>query len=175
MLDIADRKTHELEEALLCASEEGKLPVICDQSPCLHRMREQMKRIKPLELFEFIHDYMMDDLTFHQTDEPIAIHLTCSTRRMGITDKLLDLARRCSSQVFLPEGIGCCGFAGDKGFFTPELNAYALRNLRAQIERESIVRGFSNSRTCEIGLSTHSGIPYQSLLYLIDECTEPKG
>lgn len=175
MLDIADRKTHELEEALLCASEEGKLPVICDQSPCLHRMLEQMKRIKPLELFEFIHDYMMDDLTFHQTDEPIAIHLTCSTRRMGITDKLLDLARRCSSQVFLPEGIGCCGFAGDKGFFTPELNAYALRNLRVQIEREGIVRGFSNSRTCEIGLSTHSGIPYQSLLYLIDECTEAKG
>jgi len=30
-------------------------------------------------------------------------------------------------------------------------------------------RGFSNSLTCEIGLSQHSGIPYQSILYLLDE------
>ena len=29
--------------------------------------------------------------------------------------------------------------------------------------------GYSNSRTCEIGLSKHSGIAYQSILYLVDE------
>lgn len=171
MMDIADQKTAELEEALLAASDGGRLPVICDQSPCLHRMREQMKRIRPLELLEFVHDYMADSLTFHQTDEPIALHITCSTRRMDLANKVIDLARRCSSHVLLPEGVGCCGFAGDKGFFNPEVNAYALRHLRKQIEREGVRRGFSNSRTCEIGLTTHSGVPYQSLLYLIDECT----
>ena len=32
----------------------------------------------------------------------------------------------------------------------------------------------SNSRTCEIGLTTHSGVPYQSLVYLINECTTVK-
>lgn len=172
MMDIADQKTAQLEEALLAASGNGRLPVICDQSPCLHRMREQMKRIRPLELLEFVHDYMADSLTFHQTDEPIALHLTCSTRRMALADKVIDLAQRCSSHVLLPEGVGCCGFAGDKGFFNPEMNAYALRHLREQIEREGVRRGFSNSRTCEIGLTTHSGVPYQSLLYLIDECTQ---
>ena len=174
MMDIADRKTLELEEALLKASEEGRIPVVCDQSPCLHRMREQMSRIRPLELLEFVHDYMADHLDFHPTDEPIALHLTCSTRRMELADKVISLARRCSSHVLLPEGVGCCGFAGDKGFFNPELNAYALRKLRAQIEKHGVRRGFSNSRTCEIGLTTHSGVPYQSLLYLIDECTSPK-
>ena len=174
MLEIADRKTLQLEEALLKASEEGKYPVVCDQSPCLHRMRENMKRVHPMELMEFIHDYVADDLDFHRTDEPIAIHLTCSTRKMGISGKLLALAERCSSQVLVPEEVGCCGFAGDKGFFTPELNEYGLRKLRPQIERGGIKRGFSNSRTCEIGLTTNSGIPYQSLVYLIDECTTPK-
>lgn len=174
MMDIADRKTLELEEALLKASEGGRIPVVCDQSPCLHRMREQMSRIRPLELLEFVHDYMADHLDFHPTDEPIALHLTCSTRRMELADKVISLARRCSSHVLLPEGVGCCGFAGDKGFFNPELNAYALRKLRAQIEKHGVRRGFSNSRTCEIGLTTHSGVPYQSLLYLIDECTSPK-
>ena len=90
---------------------------------------------------------------------------------MGIDNKLLDLAHRCSTRVVVPDGVGCCGFAGDKGFTHPELNAYALRHLRQAIEEAGVKRGFSNSRTCEIGLTTHSGIPYQSLIYLIDEVT----
>ena len=171
MPDIAQNKTDELEEALLKASENGKYPVVCDQSPCLHHMREHMKKVKPFELMEFIHDHVAQDLEFTPTDEPIALHLTCSTKLMKIDDKVLDLAKRCSRSVLVPEGVGCCGFAGDKGFTHPELNAYALRKLRPQIEAAGIRRGFSNSRTCEIGLSTHSGVPYQSLIYLIDECT----
>ncbi len=174
MPDVADEKTAELEHALLLASEGGRWPVVCDQSPCLHRMKEHFKQVKPLELMEFIHDHVADDLTFTATDEPVALHLTCSTRLMGIDGKVLNLARRCSTHVVVPEGVGCCAFAGDKGFTHPELNAYALRKLRPVIEREGIKRGFSNSRTCEIGLTTHSGVPYQSLIYLIDECTSPK-
>ncbi|MBR5102795.1 MAG: 4Fe-4S dicluster domain-containing protein, partial [Muribaculaceae bacterium] len=171
---IADRKTAELEQALLQASENGKYPVVCDQSPCLHRMQQHMTQIKPLELMEFIHDYVADDLEFTPTDEPVALHLTCSSREMGITDKIINLARRCSTQVLIPEGVGCCGFAGDKGFTRPELNAYGLRKLRPQIEKAGIKRGFSNSRTCEIGLTTNRGVPYQSLVYLINECTTKK-
>ena len=174
MPDIANRKTAELEEALLAASENGKYPVVCDQSPCLHRMLEHMTRVKPLELMEFVHDYLTQDLEFHATSEPVALHLTCSTRLMGLNGKLLDLAHRCSSRVLVPKGVGCCGFAGDKGFTCPELNNYALRKLRPQIEKAGVKRGFSNSRTCEIGLTTHSGVPYQSLIYLIDECTTVK-
>lgn len=174
MPDIADKKTAELEAALLAASENGKYPVVCDQSPCLHRMQGHMKQVKPLELMEFIHDYVADSLEFHPVDEPIAIHLTCSTRLMKIENKLLSLANRCSTKVVLPEGVGCCGFAGDKGFNNPELNAYALRKLRSAIEEAHVTRGFSNSRTCEIGLTTHSGVPYQSLVYLINECTTVK-
>ena len=30
-------------------------------------------------------------------------------------------------------------------------------------------RGYSNSRTCEIGLSTHGGIPYKGLASLVNE------
>ncbi|MBC8016563.1 MAG: hypothetical protein H7X79_12575, partial [Sporomusaceae bacterium] len=31
--------------------------------------------------------------------------------------------------------------------------------------------GYSNSRTCEMGLSHRSGISYQSIVYLVDRCT----
>lgn len=76
--------------------------------------------------------------------------------------------------MLVPTEVGCCGFAGDKGFMLPELNAWGTRKLRPQIEKAHIARGFSNSRTCEIGLTTNSGIPYKSIVYLVDEVTTPK-
>ena len=199
MLDIADRKSAELEAALWKASEEGKYPVLCAQSPCLHRMkkvmgeREQsdacidsaereearpkgkvMHKMKLYEPAEFIMKYLVDRLDFHPVDRHIALHLTCSTRQMGVDKDMIALAKLCSNNVFLPEGVGCCGFAGDRGFTFPELNKYGLRKLRPQIEANHIEVGYSNSRTCEIGLETNSGIPYMSIVYLVNECTTAK-
>ena len=174
MLDIADRKSAELEAALWKASEEGKYPVLCAQSPCLHRMRKVMKKMKLYEPAEFIMTYLVDRLDFHPIDRPIALHLTCSTREMGVDKDMIALAKLCSTKVYLPEGVGCCGFAGDRGFTFPEMNKYALRKLRPQIEKNHIEVGYSNSRTCEIGLETNTGIPYMSIIYLVQECTTPK-
>lgn len=172
MPEIADRKTKELEDALWKASEEGRYPVLCDQSPCLHRMKHKIKRMRLYEPSEFILEFLADKLEFHQTDTPVAIHLTCSMRLMHKTDKMLELARMCSTNVVVPEGVGCCGFAGDKGMTHPELNKYALRKLKAQVK--GIPVGYSNSRTCEIGLDTNSGIPYVSIAYLVNRCTTAK-
>ena len=172
MLDIADRKAAELEAALWEASEQGKYPVLCDQSPCLHRMRETIQKMKLYEPAEFIYTFLRDKLVFTQTDRPVAVHITCSMRKMGLADTIVSLAKLCSTHVFVPEEVGCCGFAGDRGFTYPELNSYALRKLRPQIEASGITIGYSNSRTCEIGLTTNSGIPYVSIAYLVDQCTK---
>ena len=174
MPDIADRKTKELEEALGKASCEGKYPVLCDQSPCLHRMREKISKMELFEPAEFIEKFLVDRLDFHQIDEPISVHITCTMRKMKLGQTLVDLAKRCSSNVLVPEEIGCCGFAGDKGFTRPEINAFALRKLEPQIKENGVVAGYSNSRTCEVGLSTNSGVPYMSIVYLVDRCTTPK-
>ena len=173
MLDIADRKSAELEAALWKASEEGKYPVLCAQSPCLHRMKKVMHKMHLYEPAEFIMKYLVERLDFHPVDRPIALHLTCSTREMGVDKDMIALAKLCSTKVFLPEGVGCCGFAGDRGFTFPELNRYGLRKLRPQIEANHIEVGYSNSRTCEIGLETNTGIPYMSIVYLVNECTSP--
>lgn len=172
MPDIADSKTAELEAALAIASEGGKIPVVCDQSPCLHRMREHITSMPLFEPAEFILDYLAPYLRFTPVDTPIAVHVTCSTRRMGIADKIVRLASMCSRHVTVPAEVGCCGFAGDKGFTFPELNKWGLRKLRPAIEAAGAVEGYSNSRTCEIGLTTNSGIPYKSIVYLVDQCTE---
>lgn len=173
MPDIADAKTAELEAALLRASENGRWPVLCDQSPCLHRMRAHIKSLKLYEPAEFIAEFLVPHLEFHPIDEPVAVHVTCSTRHMGLADTIIGLARMCSRKVIVPSEVGCCGFAGDKGFMIPELNQWGLRKLRPQLEKAEVHRGFSNSRTCEIGLTTNSGIPYKSIAYLVNEVTEP--
>jgi D-lactate dehydrogenase len=174
MPDIADRKTAELETALYQASCEGEYPVLCDQSPCLYRMRHTIKNMKLYEPVEFIATFLLDRLEFTPTDRPVVVHITCSMRKMGLEAKILELAKRCSIDVLTPEEVGCCGFAGDKGFTHPEVNAYALRKLHPQIEKAGIATGYSNSRTCEIGLAANSGIPYQSIVYLVNQQTQGK-
>ena len=54
------------------------------------------------------------------------------------------------------------------------MNAYALRKLRPVVERAGVRVGYSNSRTCEIGLTAHAGVPYVSIVYLVDACTVAK-
>lgn len=169
MPDIADRKTAELEAALKKASNDGEYPILCDQSPCLHRMRNHIKGLRLYEPAEFILTFLADRLVFHKLPKTVAVHITCTTRQMGLADAMVRVARMCAEKVVVPDGVGCCAFAGDKGMTNPELNAYALRKLRDQVK--DIEVGYSNSRTCEIGLQHHSGIPYVSIIYLVNYCT----
>ena len=82
--EIAIKKTRQLEEAIWEASEHGKWPVICDQSPCLHRMKQHITKVQLYESAEFIWKFLKDRLTFTQTDTPVSLHLTCSTKLMKI-------------------------------------------------------------------------------------------
>ncbi|MFH0262585.1 FAD-binding and (Fe-S)-binding domain-containing protein [Vibrio barjaei] len=174
MVDIAKQKSLQLEDALWEASENGTYPILMDTSPCAKRSIEQFT--KPMTIVEpvkFTHDYLLDTLALVPIDETVMLHVTCSSRRMGLEQSMLNLAKACASDVVLPEHIQCCGWAGDKGFTTPELNEAAVAPLKQQVP-SGCTRGFSNSITCEIGLSHHSGIPYQSILYLVDEVAQTK-
>ena len=171
--EMGQQKFSSLEKQLWLASEEGKIPVLMDTSPCARR--SVINQSKPLKIFEptdFAIDYLLDKLTVKPLKETIMLHITCSSRRSGLTDSLIRLARCCAEKVIIPEGIECCGWAGDKGFTVPELNGSALQSLRQQIP-DGCVRGYSNSLSCEIGLSHHGKIPYQSILYLLDEVSQP--
>jgi D-lactate dehydrogenase len=168
----ADMKATELEEALMKATSGGKLPVLCDTGPCLYRMRQVMNPALNLyEPVEFIHDLLMDKLTFAQLPRTVAIHNTCSSMKMELIDKFRIVVQTCAQKVIVPERVGCCGFAGDRGFTHPELNESALKELKPAVW-PACSAGYSNSRTCEIGLSLHSGLYYKSILYLVDESTK---
>ncbi|WP_020407752.1 FAD-binding and (Fe-S)-binding domain-containing protein [Hahella ganghwensis] len=178
--DTANQKAEQLLNALWQASEEGRLPVFSDTSPCTMRLLDQIKSLsgfsglRLLDTVDFIHDHLMPRLEITPTNMPTALHITCSTTRMGIADKLTAIARTCCTSVLIPDDITCCGFAGDKGFTQPELNASALAPLKTQIQENQCEAGISNSRSCEIGLSLHSGIHYHGISLLVDKVSQPK-
>jgi len=172
-VEAGEKKSGELEAALLKASRNGEYPVLCDMSPCLFTMKENMNPILKLyEPVEFISRYLLPYLTITPLDEEITIFPVCSMKKTGLEEKMIELAKRCASKVIVPE-INCCGFAGDRGFFYPELTNHGLRNLKDQLP-DTVKHGYSNSRTCEIGLSLHSGISFKSIVYIVDMVSSPK-
>jgi D-lactate dehydrogenase len=168
----ADAKLQELECALRAASNGGELPILCDTSPCLYRMKEHIKGLKLYEPVEFAVRFLADKLEFTPVNRKVALHITCSSRKMGLAEPMEALARQCAREVVVPEEVFCCGFAGDRGFNYPELNENALKDLRRQLDGCTI--GYSTSRTCEIGLSLHGEVPYKNILFLLDEASWPK-
>jgi D-lactate dehydrogenase len=169
----AHERERDMQAALLDASDGGRLPVLCDMSPCLQHMRETLDgRLKLLEPIAFTLSYLAPRLHFEKLPGTIAIHTVCSARKMGLEQDFRRLASLCADEVVTPD-VNCCGFAGDRGFTVPELNRHGLRRLKQQLPPE-VTAGYSTSRTCEIGLTAHSGIPYRSILYLVDEVTRPR-
>jgi D-lactate dehydrogenase len=168
-----EKKSEELEAALLKASLNGEYPVLFDMSPCLYTMKENMKsNLRLYEPVEFIADYLLPHLEITPVDELVTVFPVCSMKKMGLDRKLADLARVCATRVIVAD-TNCCGFAGDRGFTYPELNRHGLRNLRTQLP-ETVKHGYSTSRTCEIGLSLNTGISHKSIVYLVDQVSSPK-
>jgi D-lactate dehydrogenase len=168
-----EKKSVELEAALLKSSQNGKYPVVCDMSPCLYTMKDNMRSdLRLYEPVEFILEWLLPYLNVTPIDEVITVFPVCSMKKMELDGKLVDLARICARDVIVPEA-NCCGFAGDRGFSFPELNRHGLRNLKSQLPAV-VKEGYSTSRTCEIGLSLHSGISHKSIVYLVDRVSKPK-
>ncbi len=169
--DEALEKSNELQKELYRASDSGKYPILCDMSPCSKTINETFsKELKVYDSIEFIDKFLLDRLTLSKIEDRIVIHATCSTKKSHLEDRLYKIAKRCSKEVIVPKSVTCCGFAGDRGFFIPELNKSALKGLKKEIP-VGTKYAFSTSKTCEIGLSEHSGLDYKSIFYLIDKCS----
>lgn len=166
------RKSKELENALLKASENGKYPILFDMSPCFYTFHEayENKVLKIYDPIEFMLDFVMPKLEIKHPRNIVTVFPVCSVKKIGMEQKLLQLAKLCAKEVAFVD-TNCCGFAGDRGFTYPELNAHGQRHLNEQIPA-GCKDGYSTSRTCEIGMSEYSDINFKSIFYLIDEVTK---
>lgn len=163
-----------LEKALRDASNNGTIPILIENGSCTYTIKSKIDpSIRLYEPVEFVHDFLLDKLNFTKQQETVAVHVTCSSTKMGLAQKWRTVAAACAEKTLFPKDVTCCGFAGDRGFLFPELNEAALSGLKPALPADCR-SGVSNARTCEIGLSLHGGINYQSVMYLVDRCTTPK-
>ncbi len=164
-VEAGQKASNDLKAALEKASDGGKIPILCDMSPCLYTMKANFGDELPLyEPTEFIEKFVLEHLTLKPVDEKVALFAVCSAKKMGVDPCLKRVAERCAREVVVVDS-NCDGFAGDRGFFFPELNEHGLRDLKHQVE--GCDEGFAVSRTCEIGLSRNSGLVFKSIVYLV--------
>mmetsp|Transcript_11821 Transcript_11821/g.30188 ORF Transcript_11821/g.30188 Transcript_11821/m.30188 type:complete len:1140 (+) Transcript_11821:170-3589(+) len=170
----ANYKAQDLESTLKEVSLGGRIPIICDTSPCTqtikNKLQDKMLGFSLYEPVEFINHFLTDRLEFSKVKSDVAIHVPCSSKKMGVETSFRKLASLCAENVH-ESGIPCCGMAGDRGMRYTELTESSLQHLDIP---EGCCDGYSTSRTCEMSLSNQSGINFRGLLYLVDEATRPK-
>ncbi|MBQ4827681.1 FAD-binding oxidoreductase [Alteromonas sp. MMG017] len=159
-------------------SEQGRWPVIIDNSACAYNVtsksikNSQPNNVETFEVSEYLLHHISRRVKVVKTDAPIMLHIGCSSTKLDAGVAINALANLCTSNVIIPSDITCCGFAGTKGFTTPRLNESALAPLASQVPKDCY-RGVSNSATCAIGLSQHSGVVYSHIAVLLDEISQP--
>ena len=163
-------------------SEQGRLPIVVDTSPCTYGFRnargylseenqQRFDKITFLDSIEFVHDTLLPKLRVSAKADSVALHPVCSVTKLGIAPKLEAIAKACSDKVLVPLDAGCCAFAGDRGFLVPELTASATRLEALEVKTKHLEACYSSSRTCEIGMSRATGQVYRSYLYLLEKAT----
>ena len=159
------------------ASKNGELPILIDTSPCTYQMlhpnvglrpelQTQLNQLNMVDVIEFL-AICVEKLDRPKLNREIVLHPTCSTEKMGQVALMKSLAEKCTKKVTIPVHWGCCAFAGDRGLIVPELNESATTMELSDIK--GYKTGYSTSRTCEVGMMSHSTINYQSIAFLVKE------
>lgn len=167
-------------------TEEGRLPVVCDASSCTHGLTGLGKRLSPASAEKWEQLRFVDVVTFTCTELlaklPLAedakvarvlVHPTCSAVHLGIVPDLVAVAEAAAEEVHIPEVGGCCGSAGDRSLLHPQLGVGATAAEVGAIERLEAETGpftayVSANRTCELGMTTASGRPFEHVLEVLD-------
>jgi D-lactate dehydrogenase len=167
--------------ALWNATDQGRLPVVCDASSCteglqflLDDTRRQGRDIRVLDAVTFVDEIVVPSLpalpeegTNHRAR--VVVHPTCSSTHVGSTDALVRLAGLVGNEVVVPAEWGCCGFAGDRGLLHPELTASATTLEAAAVAGAEADAHVSSNRTCELGMTRATGSVYRHVLELLAE------
>ncbi|MDU1680745.1 FAD-binding and (Fe-S)-binding domain-containing protein [Veillonella sp.] len=172
--DVHERAVKDLHDALMQASQNGKYPIVIDHSACFNHAFKHMPDLEINDISEFLCKYVVPHLDIEKCDERVIVHKQCKIKSLNKSQYIEDLARLCTDHVFNIKSFACDGFAGQKGFFTPELNKCATKDLAAEIAEYGATLGVSSSSTCEIGLGESGGIPFVGVAFLLDRCSKAK-
>jgi len=161
-------------------SEEGKLPIVMDVTSCTQTIKScksyltdenksRYDQMKILDVIDFAADDLLPRLKIPKQKGPVVFHPVCSVHKMGSLKKMQMIGDACSTNAHVPLSMKCCGMAGDRGLYYPELTASATKTEAAEVKQVKYYGYYSTSRTCEMALSEAVGENYESILKLLDE------
>ncbi|MFF5199228.1 FAD-binding and (Fe-S)-binding domain-containing protein [Micromonospora parva] len=170
--------------ALWAASDEGRLPVVCDASSCTHGLtqltaalaeedRARYAGLRVVDSVSFTAEHLLPALPQPRRLRSLALHPTCSTVHLDGIDDLRTVARAVADTVTVPDSWGCCAFAGDRGLLHPEVTAGATAAQATEINQRGHDAYASSNRTCELGMSRATGQSYRHVLEVLVEAVEP--
>jgi D-lactate dehydrogenase len=167
-------------EKLFRDSNNGSIPIVLDVTSCSQTLlncrsylseknQQQFDQLKILDIIDFVADMAIPRLTISQPKEKVVFHPVCSVHKLGTIGKLKAIGFACAKQADIPVFAGCCGMAGDRGFYYPGLTQAATKRESHEVNQQAYSGYYSTSKTCEIALSEATGHDYQSILKLVDE------
>jgi len=160
------------------ASSGGRLPVVCDATSCTEGLDQLVdggdpgfEGLRIMDCISYVAEHVLPRLSAKHKLASMALHPTCSSTRLAIDEPLSSVAHAIADEVVIPEGWGCCAFAGDRGLLHPELTASATRLEATAVRQRAFSAYASTNRTCEIGMTRATGHHYQHVLELLEQVT----
>jgi len=161
-----------LKTELSTLSDAGRLKVVTDASTCAKHLKEFPGDAPVADSAHFLLAEVLPRLAITQKLPVVAVHHNCSAQRLFEQPATEALARACADDIAVLSSITCCGYAGDKGLFIPELNAHATRRVGNDMPAGCEL-GVSTVSTCASGLTEHAGVPFVSLASLLEWASRP--
>jgi D-lactate dehydrogenase len=169
----AERVGGRLAAELTACSGGGAHPVVTDASTCTKHMREHQGDLPVLDSAEFLLSEVLPKLTITNRVPVLAVHHNCSAQRLKEQEAINTLANAMADKVIVLSSFQCCGYGGDKGLFVPELNEWATRFAKGEVPADCTL-GISTVSTCASGLSERVGVPFVSIVSLLEMVSQPK-
>ncbi len=167
-------------EKLWTWSEQGRISIVMDVTSCTQTLLNSAKylneenksrhaQMKFLDSIDFAADVLLPRLDIKNKKNKIVFHPVCSVYKMGLLEKMKKIGNACAGQTDIPQFAGCCGMAGDRGFYYPELTRTAVKLESEEVKQTKYDGYYSSAKTCEINFSEAVGENYKSILVLLDE------
>jgi D-lactate dehydrogenase len=172
-------------EKLWKISEEGKIAIVTDVTSCTQTIKSYGNYLTDenkllydkmifMDVIDFAAEKLLPQLNISKQKGSIVFHPVCSVYKMGSMNNLQMIGKACATKFDMPVFAKCCGMAGDRGFYYPELTASATKLESDEVRQSKYDGYYSTSRNCEMALSEAVGENYESILKLLDEVSEIK-
>ncbi len=146
------------------------IPIIIDNASCTYAFLKnkeynQFKIMDSIKWIEYLQNHYPEK--FKKIYKKIYLQNLCSIQKLSLTTTAKNILNKISDEVVVHNTSECCGFAGDKGIFYPEITKSSTQIIKERISKENYDAFTSNNITCEIGLSYGTQKKFKHILYLI--------